>query len=334
MMKLLDQLAAAIARLHYADSTGEIYHHWVVEYLRFWRQDGIWTHPKDLHENDLEEWLTHLAVKKRVSASTQTQALSAILFLYKHVLGTPLQPVDAMRAKRSQYIPVVLSIDETMRLLELMRGRNKLLAGLMFGCGLRSNEAVGLRVKDIDFGNKMVIVKQAKGRKDRTLALPDALIEPLQKQVEQAERWQRWDVEQGCGGVPLPYAFERKSPKARFDVRWYWLFCSGNLSQDPETQTMRRFHVDKDNVGRAISNAAKRAKIMKRVGCHTLRHTFATTQLNMGVDIRSIQKMLGHADVRTTMIYTHCDAGGHQAMTSPLDWALGGGKPRLRLACG
>jgi integron integrase len=333
-MKLLEQLSAAIARLHYADSTGEIYRDWVLKYLKFHRRGNEWVHPRELRENDLEEWLTHLATKQRVSASTQTQALSAVLFLYKHVLRTPLQPVDAMRAKKSQYIPVVLSVDEMMRLLEVLKGRSKLLAQLMFGCGLRASEAVGLRVKDVDFANKLIIVKQAKGRKDRTLALPDALIEPLKKQVAQAERWQRWDSQEAIGGVPLPYAFERKSAGARHDVRWYWMFCSNDLSRDPETQTLRRFHVDQDNVGRVISAAAKRAKILKRVGCHTLRHTFATTQLNMGTDIRTIQKMLGHADVRTTMIYTHCDAGGHQSVTSPLDWALAGSKPRLRLACG
>jgi integron integrase len=333
-MKLLEQFSAAIARLHYPRGTEKCYGNWIIRYLKFHRRDGVWVHPRELREPELEEWLTYLAKKRRVSASTQTQALSAILFLYKHVLKTPLQPVDALRAKKSQYIPVVLSAEEALRLIDHLKGNAKLLAQIMFGCGLRIGEAVALRVKNLDFDNRMIVVKQAKNRKDRTIAMPESLVEPLRKQVEQAERWQRWDEDDRIGGVPLPDAFGDKSPKSHHDINWYWLFCSHKLSRDPDANELRRFHIDDDNIGRVIGSAAKRAKIRKRVGCHTLRHTFATCQLNMGTDIRTIQKMLGHTDVRTTMIYTHCDAGGHQSVASPLDWALGGGKPRLRLACG
>jgi integron integrase len=340
-MKLLERFDATIERMHYADSTGEVYRRWIFEYLVYCKGDGDWKHPSQLNENHLEEWLTHLAVDGDVSASTQTQALSAILFLYKHVLGTPLQPVDAMRAKRSQYIPVVLSADEALSLIDKLKNPAKLIAMLMFGCGMRINEAASLRVKDLDFANRIIVIKSAKGAKDRTIAMPESLVDRLEKQVEQAKRWQRWDTDENIGGVPLPYAYGRKSPKSHHDYRWYWLFCSSELSREPKTGKLRRWHLDKDNIGRSISAAAKRAGITKKVSSHTLRHTFATCQLNMGTDIRTIQKMLGHADVRTTMIYTHCDAGGHQACVSPLDWALSGGRQALpqnrqslRLACG
>ena len=318
-MRLMNRFAEKIALLHYADSTEEAYGRWIVDFLRFHKRGKAWRDPKEMGAPDVERWLTYLACERHVAVSTQDQALAAALFLYEHVLDRKLTGIKATRSKKQKRIPVVLSTGEVSRLLDHMSGVNLLLAQLMYGCGLRVSEACGLRVKEADFENRTIIVKQGKNKKDRTLAMPEAIVEPLRKQIEQTKRWHRWDNEDGIGGVSVPYAFARKAPNSPHDLRWYWVFCSASLSRHKKTGRVGRHHVHQDNVGRAVSNAAKRAGIMKRVGCHTLRHSFATHQLNLGTDIRSVQEMLGHSDVRTTMIYTHVDLGGHQTIASPLD---------------
>ena len=264
-------------------------------------------------------WLSHLANNQRVADSTQNQAFSAIITFYREVLNRKFEGIEAARAKPSTYIPVVLSRLEVQSLLQQLRGRDLVVCKLMYGCGLRVNEAVSLRVKDVDFSNNILHIRQAKGKKDRVVKLPSSLVEDLQTWIKQAISWCEHDKRESIGGVVLPRAFQRKSPTAIHDPSWYWLFCSDNLSRDPETKLMGRFHIDQSHLSSVISRAAKRAAINKRVTCHTLRHSFATQLLNNGVDLPTIQKTLGHADIRTTMIYTHVAQFGHLAAASPLD---------------
>lgn len=332
-MKLLEQLAVRIRTKNYARSTEKEYCGWVEKYLRFSRKGGKWVHPTELNERDFEKWLNYLAVEKNLSASAQNQAFSAVAFLYREILNRPLVGVDALRAERSKYIPTVLSMDEVSLLFDNLKGSTLLVAQLLYGCGLRISEALSLRVKDVDFGNRMLIVRQSKGRKDRTIPLPDALVEPIEKQIKRTEAIHAWDAANGACRVELPYAFARKSPKASSSIEWYWVFCSEKTSEHPTEGWHGRFHLDADHIGKKVTTAASQAKIRKRVGCHTLRHSFATHHLNMGTDIRTIQKLLGHADVRTTMIYTHVDEG-LSSQPSPLERLLANprsvSKPSIR----
>jgi integron integrase len=326
-MKLLEQLAVRIRTKNYARSTEKEYCGWVEQYLRFSRKDGQWIHPNQLDEKDFEKWLNHLAVVKNLSASAQNQAFSAVTFLYREILDRPLVGVDALRAERSTYVPTVLSMDEVGRIFDNLEGSTLLVAQLLYGCGLRISEALSLRVKDIDFDNRILIVRQSKGRKDRTLPLPESLVEPLEKQIKRSEAIHAWDAANGTCRVELPYAFARKSPKAASSIEWYWVFCSEKTSQHPTEKWHGRFHLDADHIGRKVTAAASMASIRKRVGCHTLRHSFATHHLNMGTDIRTIQKLLGHADVRTTMIYTHVD---HCLASQPSPLAMLLANPRSK----
>jgi integron integrase len=322
-MKLLDQVGHAIRTKGYSRATRKSYINWITRYVKWHRdQAGQWRHPQEMREPEVTAWLTHLANVDRVSASTQNQAFAAVLFLYRHVLKVELQEIDACRAKRSQYLPTVLSIDEIRALRRELSGWHLLAADLMFGCGLRVNEVVSLRVKDLDFGSSQIMVRQAKGKKDRTVRLPATLVDPLRRQIDQTRGWHELDLREGICRVELPNAFERKSPKSASDLGWYWLFCSPVRSRCTETGRMGRHHVDQDNLGRVITQAAKRAGITKRVTSHALRHSFATHHLSLGTDIVSIKEMLGHSDIRTTQIYTHVSANGPQGLLSPLERLL------------
>lgn len=318
-MKLKERFDRKISVLHYADSTREVYWRWIVDYLVYHKSGDVWRRPEDMGTDEVTGWLTSLAVDRRVAESTQAQAFAAVIFLYREVIGRPLEDVNAKRAKKPMNLPVVLSVAEVQRLLSQMRGVHRTLASLMYGCGLRVSEAVGLRVKDVDFECGLLHIWHSKHKQSRTVPLPLSLVDSLRKQVQQAVRWQEIDLADNVGGVPLPKAFERKSPTAYHDARWYWMFCSGNLSRDPNTKRLRRYHIDKDNVGRQVRQAAERAAIHKRVGCHTLRHSFATDLLDQGTDLRRIQKLLGHASIETTMIYTHVAADVATTTQSPLD---------------
>ena len=265
---------------------------------------------------------------RNVSESTQSQAFAALVFLYREVLRQPFEGVDAKRARKPMNLPVVLSIDEVGRLLDQLRGPHRVLGELMYGCGMRVSEAVSIRVKDVDFDRGIITIWHSKHKRTRTVPLPQRLAEPLRKQVLQAEKFLQWDRADNTGGVPLPKAFETKSASARFDLRWYWMFCSGSLSRDPKTQKLGRYHVDKDNIGRVIRNAGRSAGINKRAGAHTLRHSFATHLLEAGTDIRTIQQLLGHASLETTMIYTHVARSAAASTVSPLDRLQSGGENR------
>ncbi len=330
-MRLKDRFLARIKTLQYSPNTATTYWTRIVEFLKFCKKGDTWVPPEKLGDQDIERWLTHLAVKCHVSESRQNQSLCAVLFLYKQVLGMEMVGINATRARRPQNIPVVLYYDEVTRLLSQLRGQSLTLAELMYGCGLRVSEAVSLRVCNLDFANKTILVWHSKHKSSRVVPMPAAIADKLKAQVQVAKRWAEIDRENNTGGVFRPKMRGTDCTKPSFDHRYYWVFCSGVLSKHPEYGRMGRFHVDQDNLGREIARAAERAGIAKRVGCHTLRHSFATHHLNLGTDIRTIQKLLGHRDVRTTMIYTHVDAMGAQTVAGPLDRL-----PRLSVlsACG
>ena len=317
--RLAKRFADKIAVLHYADSTEKIYWSHIVDFLRFSKRAGEWVKPEELGARDIEAWLTYLAVKRHVAESTQEQALHAVLFLYRKVLGIEIEGVDAVRSTKPQNIPVVMSIGEIVRVMAQMRGVTLLIAQIMYGSGLRISEAASLRVKDLDFDNKTIIVWHSKHKKTRTVPMPQAIVDSLRSQVKQSIKWAERDRESNTGGVFPPKMRGVDCTKPSFDAKFYWLFCSSSLSPHPKYKRIGRAHIDADNVGRNVANASKRAGVMKRVGCHTFRHSFATHQLNAGVDIRTIQKQLGHADIRTTMIYTHVDCIGHQSIGGPMD---------------
>lgn len=265
-------------------------------------------------------FLTYLAVNKHVSASTQNQALSAILFLYKRVLNLHLEWLDdVVRAKRPRRLPVVLTRDEVMSVLDAMQGYNALIARLLYGTGMRLMEGLRLRVQDVDFVRKEIIVRSGKGDKDRVTTLPEALIPQLEKQLERVRHLHAADLEEGYGRVYLPFALDRKYPNAGIELGWQYLFPSHQRSTNPRTGKVARHHLHDKNVGRAIRNAARKVGIYKRVSSHTLRHCFATHLLEAGYDIRTVQELLGHKDVKTTMIYTHVLNRGGRGVRSPLD---------------
>lgn len=317
-MKLQDRFNAKIDAMHMAESTREKYWAAIVSYLRFHKQGSEWVPPDQMGKSEIEQWLTDMAVNGHVSASTQKGCLHAVLYLYKQVLGIEITGVDAYRARSPGTIPVVLSVHEVSRLLNQLHGKYLLIGQLLYGCGMRRKEVCSLRIKDLDFDNRTIIVWNSKHKKTRTIRMPESIVGSLHKQIEESARFRAIDQRDGFG-VFQPPARGVDKTKPTTDLRFYWLFCSGNISTHPKFKRLGRYHVDENNVGRTISNAAKQAKIMKKVGCHTLRHSFATHQLNSGVDIRTIQKQLGHEDIKTTIIYTHVDCLGHQTVDSPLD---------------
>lgn len=319
---LIDDYRTTLEARKYADSTVKVYSEWLLKYLRFHKKGAMWTHPKELGTKDVERWLTHLVIDRKLSASSQNQAFSAIVFLYSEVLKIKLEGVDALRARGSTYIPVVLSAKETASLCTQLTGEHLLLAQLMVGCGMRVSEACSLRVKDIDFDNSLIHIRQAKGNKDRIVPLPSDLIESLQDQIKVTEKWNAWDAVDGNARVELPNALDRKYPKAAKLLEWYWVFCSAKLSKHPKENWMGRWHLHPEHISACISAAAKKAGIRKQVGAHTLRHTFATLHLHSGTDLRTIQKLLGHKDIRTTQIYTHVDLGTLAEAPSPLSLVL------------
>ena len=269
---------------------------------------------------EIEAFLTHLAKDEHVSASTQNQAFNALLFLYRNVLQIDLPvPLQALRAKRAQHLPTVLSRGEVIQILNSMQGIHKLMAQLLYGCGLRLMECLRLRVKDIDFEQSQIVVRDGKGEKDRLTMLPATLVEPLKAQVSYVERLHARDLAEGFGSVELPFALARKYPNADKELAWQFVFPSNRLSTDPRNGITRRHHLDPSGLQRAVKAAVKLARINKPVSPHTFRHCFATHLLEAGYDIRTVQELLGHKDVKTTMIYTHVLNRGPKAVRSPLD---------------
>ncbi len=314
--RLLDQVRDAIRRRHYSYRTEQAYVHWVRRFIWFSGK----RHPRGMGAEEVTAFLSHLASERDVAASTQNQALSALLFLYGQVLGVELPWMKGIvRAKRPLRVPVVLTRDEVRALLARLEGTKWLMAALLYGAGLRLRECLKLRVKDVDFGYRQITVRDGKGAKDRVTMLPAELAEPLRSHLARAKLLHERDLAEGYGEVELPAALERKYPNAVREWGWQYVLPSRKRSADPRSGAIRRHHIYDDVLPRAIGQAAREARIAKPVGSHTLRHSFATHLLEGGYDIRTVQELLGHSDVSTTMIYTHVLNKGGRGVTSPLD---------------
>ena len=314
--KLLDQVAAKMRVKHYSLRTEKSYVDWIKRYI--WHFDK--RHPKDIGATEVEEFLTHLAVTRNVSASTQNQAKSALLYLYKEVLGVELPWLDNVtQAKVPQRLPVVLTQAEVQAVLSRMDGTMWLIASLLYGSGLRIMEALRLRVKDVDFAQREILVREGKGFKDRVTMLPLSLVAPLKAHLLKVQALHNDDLNSGHGEVFMPMALERKYPSGGKSWSWQYCFPSIKLSVDPLAKKIRRHHADEKTVQRAVKKAVKLAGIVKLATPHTLRHSFATHLLAGGYDIRTVQELLGHSDVATTMIYTHVLNKGGKGVSSPLD---------------
>lgn len=324
-----------IKELHRKRSTAKSYWKWIREYCNFYRnEDGSYVPTSSMHHAEVEAWLSHLANHRGVGESAHSQAFYAMLFLYNQVIGNKLVDLKSDRPKPPETIPVVLSVSEVNQVFAHLRGPYLLLAQLMYGAGLRRSEATGLRVKDLDFDNKMIAIWVSKHKKSRSVRMPDALRERLQKQRDEAIAWRNRDADQGIGGVMKRGLDNTGQRRPTHNVRSYWLFCSGNLSHDPESGCLARYHLNDDHLGSHVKRAVCNAGIYKDATCHSLRHSFATHLLMSGVSIRQIQRALGHKDVSTTMIYTHVSLYADQQVASPLDTLAMNTAPQLTLACG
>jgi len=316
MSELMNEVRSALRARHYSRRTEQAYCLWVRRFIRF---HGL-RHPVGLGEPEINAFLTYLAREAHVSASTQTQALSALLFLYRHVLGRPVGDLgDVIRARRPRRLPVVLTRDEAMAVLTRLDGDVRLMAGLMYGAGLRLSECLRLRVQDIDFERCEIVVRDGKGGKDRVTMLPQSLSPALKAHLRAVKQLHQRDLAAGWGRVELPDALERKYPKAPWEWRWQWVFPQRGRWHDKATGVQGRHHVHETVVQRAVKEAVRSSGVVKRAGCHTLRHSFATHLLEAGYDIRTIQELLGHKDVRTTMMYTHVLNRGGLGVRSPVD---------------
>lgn len=314
--KLLDRVRETLRRKHYSYRTEQAYVHWIKRFILFHNK----RHPQEMGAPEIEAFLTHLAVHEHVAASTQNQALQAILFLYREVLGCKItEPIHALRAKKPKRLPTVLTRSEVQTLFSHLSSTHLLIAQLLYGSGLRLMECLRLRVKDLDFDYHTITVRDGKGEKDRITILPESLIAPLRKHLEHVKQLYKEDLTHGYGAVYLPDALARKYPNAEREWIWQWVFPSPRLSVDPRSGLVRRHHMSPTSLQRAIWKAAHAARISKPASPHTLRHSFATHLLEAGYDIRTVQELLGHKDVRTTMIYTHVLNRGAMAVRSPLD---------------
>jgi len=314
--RLLDQVRGRIRFKHYSIRTEQAYLDWIRRYIRHFGK----RHPRDMGAEEVQAFLTHLAVAGRVAASTQNQAKSALLFLYKEVLEIELPWLDKVEsAKTPKRLPVVLSRAEVVAVLSRMEGSLGLIVRLLYGTGLRIMECLRLRVKDVDFERSEILVRDGKGFKDRVTMLPASLAPGLREHIERVRERHRQDLVAGHGEVYLPYALDRKYPAAGREWMWQYVFPSARLSVDPRSGVVRRHHVQDQAVQRAIRQAVRAAGIDKPATPHTLRHSFATHLLESGYDIRTVQELLGHTDVSTTMIYTHVLNRGGRGVVSPID---------------
>lgn len=314
--RLLDRVREAIRTRHYSRRTEKAYVHWIKRYIFFHGK----RHPAEMGAPEVSAFLTSLAVDAKVAASTQNQALAALLFLYREVLGVELPWLDdVVRAKRPQYLPVVLTREEVRAILQELRGLSRLMALLMYGGGLRLLESCRLRVKDVDFAANQIVIRDGKGHKDRVTMLPVSVRMPLAAQIERVRSQHETDIRRGAGWVELPYALARKYPNAGRDFGRQWVFPATRFYVHPTTGQRRRHHLHESVVQRAVKDGVRAARIAKLATCHTFRHSFATHLLEDGHDIRTVQELLGHRDVSTTMIYTHILNRGPAGVRSPVD---------------
>lgn len=311
---IIEKTRRIMAMQHMAIKTEKSYTGWIARYTRW-----IITQPNGTTEQKINGYLSHLANDRNVAAATQNQALNAIIYLYKHVLKKPVGDIGTFtQSRRAKRLPTVLSKTETQQLLRNLTGNHWLIGSLLYGSGLRLNECLSLRTQDIDFGRNMIMVRNGKGGKDRTVMLPAPLIAPLKQQIETARRTHRRDLANGFGSVYLPHALETKISKQANDFKWQYLFQASKIAACPRTGEMRRHHLHDTAVSKAIRQAAKAAQINKRVGAHTLRHSFATHMIERGIDIKTVQQLMGHSDIRTTQIYIHIAQDAATRLDSPL----------------
>ena len=317
--RLLDQLREQIRYLHYSLSTEEAYVYWVKNFIYFHGK----RHPREMGQVQVEAYLTYLAVQRKVSVATHRQALSALLFLYQKVFGIELPWMDDLaRPVPKRRIPVVMTRPEVQAVLGHLQGQNKVLASLLYGCGLRLMEGLRLRVKDVDFDRKLIIVRDGKGGKDRVVMLPLSLVAALKNQFRQSHALWAQDRANKLPGVEMPHALDAKYPKAGQTWAWHWVFAQATVSTDPRSKLVRRHHAYDQTFQRAFKLAVQAALVVKPATPHTLRHCFATHLLQSGTDIRTVQELLGHSDVSTTMIYTHVLKVAADGTASPLDALL------------
>ncbi len=315
---LLDEVRDVMRLKHYSIHTERSYCDWIKRYVTYHKMSS--RHDLENGEKKIEQFLTHLAVKTNIAPATQNQAMNALVFLYKKVLKVPLtEEINAVRAPKKINIPVVMTRDEVRQVITIMEGVPQLIVKILYGSGLRIMETVRLRIQDIDYRMKQISVRSGKGAKDRITTFPESIIPLLENHLAKVKIVHEQDIAQGHGAVYLPYALARKYPKAEKEFNWQYVFPSRNLSKDPRSGATRRHHIDPSVVNKAIKRAVKKNGIKKRLSAHTFRHSFATHLLERGTDIRTIQALLGHKDVSTTMIYTHVLQQGGHGVLSPLD---------------
>jgi integron integrase len=326
-MKLKEQLHQKIKLQGKSPKTFETYWKYCFEFLQFLKSEsGDWVHPASAGRPEIERWLTTMAISGRAK-NTQNTALQSVLYLYKEILGIEIKEVSAMRSKRPQHTREVMSVEDVGQLFAELHGVDLLVAQLMYGCGLRISDAIGLRLKDISFDRKQLSIKAGKGDKWRFTSFPEVIHDSVRSQIESVKTIWKQDQSQNPNGVALPDNYRKKAPSAALDLRWYWLFPSDNLSRGDEG-VLCRWHRHEDHIGRQISQASKRAGIMTRVTSHVLRHSYATHAHEQGVPMRTLMQLLGHNDIRTTEIYVHADQHAATASVSPLETLLANPQPR------
>jgi integron integrase len=326
-MKLLQRLDEKLIQKGSPRSTRQTYGHWVQKYFRhILSVHGREVKPESMGTKDVQQWLTHLAVKEHLAPSTQNVALQSVLFLYREILGIQLTGIDALRSKKPKLMPVVLNMAELASMFSELSGVPLLIAKIQTGCGLRIGEACSLRIKDLDFEREQMTVRHAKGAKDRVTVFPKELHEAVRSQIKSMEVLFSSDRRDGMPGVSMPFAYDRKSTSAGTSWPWFYLFASGQLSKHPDTGKLGRHHLDPDNINRKFTEAARVVRLAKKLTSHAFRHTFATYMLANGTDIMTLANMMGHEDIRTTQIYLHCNLNSGEMQKTPFANLLSGVK--------